>query len=143
MFATALNDFVRDAGILYFRGEELLSRTKRRGPKVITPPRHLWANIIPTLHAADLIRSKLKLPIKVNSAYRTPAYNEMLGNGADSQHVAFRALDMTCDDLPALIEVTLETLNALAARGTSTGVGVYPTFVHIDVGAPGKKIRRW
>lgn len=130
--------------VMYFRAPELLSRRVGGGPKVDAPPVELWPRIIPTLHAADLIRHELGAPITVNSGYRTPTYNAGLGNVATSQHVQFRALDLSAADLPRLVAIATRILDAFDARGLSTGLGLYNNFVHIDIGAPStNKRRRW
>lgn len=130
-------------GSMHFRAAELLSREVRGESKKVAPPVELWANIIPTLHAADLIRDRLNLPVRVVSGYRTHAYNLLVDGSPTSEHVEFRALDLACDHHQQLIHVASIVMDQLAARGLATGFGVYDTFVHIDVGATKSHHRRW
>lgn len=130
-------------GSMHFRAGELRSREVRSGPKMVGPHDHLWGNIIPTLHAADLIRDRLGTPVRVVSGYRTPEYNMLVDGSPTSEHVEFRALDLAADDHARLIEIATDVMDALDARGCATGLGIYDTFVHIDVGATKQHRRRW
>jgi hypothetical protein len=79
--------------------------------------------------AFEALREEVGLPLVVLSAYRTSAHNRAVGGARDSQHVQGRALDL----LPPK-GWTVEQLAAVA-RGIPAirGLGVYPTFLHIDV----------
>lgn len=77
-------------------------------------------------------RAGRDIPLVVNSAYRTAAYNAAIGGSPRSQHVQGRALDLRpvdpryLDDLYDVIRRRAEAV--LAIRG----VGRYATFVHLD-----------
>uniref|UniRef100_Q07J52 Murein endopeptidase K n=1 Tax=Rhodopseudomonas palustris (strain BisA53) TaxID=316055 RepID=Q07J52_RHOP5 len=83
-----------------------------------------------------------KQPIKIISAYRSPATNAMLrrrssGVARFSQHTLGHAMDFYIPGVP------LEQIRAAGLRLQRGGVGFYPTsgspFVHLDTG----NIRHW
>lgn len=75
------------------------------------------------------IRETLDEPITVNSTYRDVYYNKINKGSSDSQHVKGNAIDFTCKHID-LLHIT--ALNDKEVNGG--GVGLYDTFVHIDVG---------
>jgi len=72
--------------------------------------------------------------IKINSAYRTVSHNAKIGGKADSRHVRGMAADIVISG------VTPAALAKYCAEIGVGGIGVYPTFVHVDVWGVG---RRW
>ncbi len=75
---------------------------------------------------------------EIISGYRSPEYNEYLRRlgrqvAAGSLHLAGMAIDF------AFPGVATKDLSRTAMRFAAGGVGLYPDFVHIDVG----RIRRW
>ena len=86
------------------------------------------------------MRDKAKKPIIITSGYRCPAYNRRPENnggvgGADwSQHMLGRAADIVIEGWDP-VEVA-----ALAEEVGFVGIGIYNTFVHVDVrdGAPAR-----
>ena len=86
------------------------------------------------------IRDKVKVPITINSFYRTVSYNEKIGGAPKSKHKIGMACDMlvpvgyTVDSFAKIIE---------AIVGENSGIGKYykSNFVHLDVAKNGK--RRW
>ena len=83
-----------------------------------------------------------KQPIKIISAYRSPATNAMLrrrssGVARHSQHTLGHAMDFFIPGIP------LEQVRAAGLRLQRGGVGFYPTsgspFVHLDTGS----VRHW
>jgi uncharacterized protein YcbK (DUF882 family) len=93
-------------------------------------------------HLVDLlekIRAKFGKEIRVNSAYRTPSYNRSLSGAAKySQHMYGNAADITIPGVtPREIYNWVNTFH-------QGGLGVYPTFTHIDVRDKlGGKLARW
>lgn len=103
----------------------------RRGVTNSYPLKPQWENIVPTLRIVDDLRDQLNSPIVLLSSYRNREYNQKCGGVIDSQHRFFRALDI------AAAEHSPQTVyNILLERrreGKWTGgLGLYPTFVHID-----------
>lgn len=65
----------------------------------------------------------------INSAYRTPAKNKSVGGATYSQHMYGIAADIVVKGVtPKQVAAYAETL--LPNKG---GIGIYPTFTHIDV----------
>lgn len=90
--------------------------------------------------AFEALRAAVGLPLRVLSAYRTPAYNAAVGGSPNSQHVQGRALDLQPPDGWTPLQL------AAVARDIPeiVGVGFYPArgFVHIDV-RPGDRRVAW
>ena len=75
------------------------------------------------------IRDHFGKPVVINSGYRTEAKNKAVGGAAQSQHKYGRAADIRVDGVtPKQIKAYAETL--MPDWG---GIGVYPTFCHVDV----------
>ena len=81
---------------------------------------------LPTL--LEKIRLELG-PVSINSAYRTPAWNKKQGGVSNSQHVKGTAADIVVTGAsPLLVAQYAESL-----MPGSGGIGLYPTFTHVDV----------
>ena len=75
------------------------------------------------------IRSHFRAAVTVNSGYRTPGYNKKVGGATYSQHQYGAAADITVKGVdPKKVAAYAETL--MSGKG---GIGIYGTFVHIDV----------
>ena len=75
------------------------------------------------------IRDHFEAAVTVNSGYRTPAHNKKVGGAAYSQHLYGTAADITVKGVkPRDVAAYAETL--LPNTG---GIGIYDTFVHVDV----------
>lgn len=131
-FLTDMNDFLASQGIEYFSAHELCPvgrRANGNGPALKAAPRQLWPNIVPTLEVVEWLRGRIGGPIRVHSAYRDSAYNKAVGGASSSQHLQFRAMDISHPTVsPTEIAATLEKHPA----AHTFGVGTYRTFVHID-----------
>lgn len=74
------------------------------------------------------------VPLIVTSGYRTPEHNNKLeGAARASLHLSGRAADLK---VPGYDSRALAYAGALYARG---GIGVYPSFTHLDTGP----VRAW
>ena len=90
------------------------------------------------------IRVHFGLPVQINSAYRTAAYNARVGGARSSQHLYGRAADICIKGVP-VEKLAAYAQSLMPDRG---GIGIYPAkagvrdgaFVHVDVRA-GKS--RW
>lgn len=126
--------FVDGLGLRYITGREVVAPhcKRRRGVGNSIPPRHLWQNIVPTLRAADEIRHRLGVPLlAINSAYRSPAYNNTCPGAAKrSTHMQNLALDLVYDCGPKRV---FKMAKQLRKEGYfKGGVGRYSSFTHID-----------
>lgn len=85
----------------------------------------------------ERIRAIVGTSIVVGSAYRTAAHNRHIGGAANSQHVHGRALDLyppkgwSRDRFYAVIRGWAGTDDS-----DIYGLGIYPTFIHIDTREP-------
>ena len=75
------------------------------------------------------IRSHFGAAVTINSAYRTPQYNEKVGGVPHSQHCYGTAADITVKGR------TPEQVAAYARQIMPDwgGVGIYDSFTHVDV----------
>lgn len=74
------------------------------------------------------LRSILKKPITINSAYRTKAYNEKIGGAKSSYHCKGQAADIVCSG-KTILQIA-RTLEALGAKGII--MYTKSNFVHTD-----------
>jgi zinc D-Ala-D-Ala carboxypeptidase len=72
------------------------------------------------------LRDKVKKPIEIVSAYRTPEYNKKIGGAPKSQHVEGKAVDIKIKG------ITPKEVAKLAEEVGFDGIGIYPTFTHCD-----------
>ena len=78
------------------------------------------------------IRNQFGKPIIINSGYRTPEYNKKVGGATRSQHCYGTAADIVVDGVsPASVAAAAE--KALKEMDYPGGIGVYKSFVHVDV----------
>lgn len=133
------NAFIKSLGLKNFKPYEFLIKGHRNSdadsPAFQTntnPPRELWPNIAPTARVLDLLRGRLDAPIRTLSAYRSPAYNRAIGGARQSQHMRFSAVDFVAQGNSTPLDWAA-TLRGMRDEGLFLGgIGVYPTFVHID-----------
>lgn len=80
-----------------------------------------------TVEILQAVRDYFGKPVIINSAYRTPTYNKKIGGASKSQHVVGTACDINIKGVPpAAVASFLEKFYP------KHGIGLYPTFVHID-----------
>ncbi len=88
--------FLDSLQLKYFSIHEIMTGVGRNRQGVINdyPPREIWHNIAPTAIVLDHLRDYFDVPITINSGYRSPKYNPLIGGERRSQHTAFVALDI-------------------------------------------------
>jgi zinc D-Ala-D-Ala carboxypeptidase len=82
------------------------------------------------------LRDTLGKPVVITSGYRTITYNKKCGGIATSLHLKGMAADIKVSGMtPLQVAQAADKLGFL-------GIGIYPTFTHVDVGGStsGKKI---
>ncbi|WP_028315171.1 YcbK family protein [Desulfatibacillum aliphaticivorans] len=91
------------------------------------------------ISALQALRDQVSLPLSITSGFRCNHHNESVGGAAQSFHTLGMAADVDCSD-----GLTAEDL----ARAAETipafqqgGIGIYPSWVHLDVRTTGKA--RW
>jgi len=95
--------------------------------------RHVIINM-DLVNKLQQLRDFYKKPIKI-TAYRSPEYNAIVpGASKNSYHIKGKAADFHIDGVPMI-----DLYNKCISIGFS-GVGIYDTWVHADVG---DTIRRW
>lgn len=130
-------DFIEPAGLVHFDAAEFLvlgSGHFNTGPAFglnTAPPESLWPNIVPTARVLDELRERLDAPIRITSAYRSPAYNAAIGGKQHSWHVQFRACDITVDGVSVskVADTLMKMRNEKIFLG---GIGRYARFTHVD-----------
>lgn len=126
--------FIDSLGLRHLTAHEIISphRGVYGGVANELPPKNLWHKLVPTLKVADEIRERLGVPlVRITSAYRRPEYNRRIpGAASRSYHVRNQALDLVfgCSSRDAAA-MTRKLRNQRFYRG---GLGVYPSFIHID-----------
>lgn len=78
----------------------------------------------------EIIRLHYNKPLHINSGYRTVQYNASLKNSSPkSQHILGKAADIWLNDVsPKQLYSWLDS-----SYPNSLGIGIYNTFVHVDV----------
>lgn len=96
-------------------------------------PQSLIANVKLLAENLQALRDYLGEPVRVNSGYRTPAYNKKVGGKPKSFHLKAMAADITVKSKsPRQLAAIIEKLIA-AKIMKQGGLGLYPGFVHYDV----------
>lgn len=119
------------AGVKHFSADEVFFRGARDAKLQLNtdPPRNVWPQLVAVTAVADEARRRLGKPLRINSAYRSPAYNRAISGARMSQHVKGAALDLSGS--PAALHKVLTQMRSEGLfRG---GIGRYRTFVHVDV----------
>jgi len=81
---------------------------------------------------------RFERPILLHSGYRTPQTNAGLeGAARNSRHMEGQAADIELRDVP--VAQVAEAASSFSRLYDFMGVGVYPGFVHVDIGPK----RRW
>jgi uncharacterized protein YcbK (DUF882 family) len=75
------------------------------------------------------LRDRLNVPLIINSAYRCPERNKQVGGADNSQHLYGKAADISLHTIP----LQIEEIKRIARQIGFTGVGLYNTFIHLDV----------
>jgi hypothetical protein len=133
-FTGAKADFQKlldEHGVRYFNADEVFYRGARDAKLQLNtdPPRSLWPSLLAVTKVADEARHRLGKPLRINSAYRSPAYNRAISGASASIHVRGGALDLSGS--PATLHRILKEMRAEGLfRG---GIGRYKTFCHVDV----------
>lgn len=90
------------------------------------------------LDLLEAIRTKLGEPVLITSAYRCESHNLKCGGKPKSQHLLGKAADIHVKSMtPKQLHTFLEKNFKIG------GMGLYPTFVHVDVRKYSGKPIRW
>lgn len=120
--------------IVHFGPHELLVKggSHARNGLNTDPPETLWSNAVPLVELLEDIRKTLGRRTRLNSVYRSPAYNKAIGGAKKSQHMEFTAADIVVEGMtPAKV---FAEVNTMRGRGRfAGGLRPYETFTHVDV----------
>jgi len=95
-------------------------------------PEALEANVRLLATQLQALRDFIAIPITINSAYRTEAYNASVGGSPKSQHKQGKAADLvTAKYTPKQLANIIKKL-IKEGKMMQGGVGVYPSFCHYD-----------
>ena len=96
-------------------------------------PKEVLANVKELATNLQVIRDEIGVSIKVNSGYRSPAYNKRIGGVSKSQHLVGKASDLRARGMtPKELHKVILTL-IKDGKISEGGVGLYRTFVHYDI----------
>ncbi|MEL6235726.1 MAG: D-Ala-D-Ala carboxypeptidase family metallohydrolase [Pseudomonadota bacterium] len=137
-YAQAVNAYLAQEGITRFTARDIAvlgagSTSLYRTTYGMNdhPPLEAWERILPTLRVLEAFLARCACEIEVISSYRNERYNTALGSATRSQHLRFTAIDFiastgTPEDWRGIL---IALRNEGLFRG---GIGVYPSFVHVD-----------
>lgn len=124
----------------HFKLSEFLYSSTLESPKPICADIYKEQNIITNEvynnlynlchHILEPVRTALGFPIYVNSGYRCPNLNKLIGGSLSSQHLRGEAADITCSDNLTLFRC-LQTLefDQLIWYGNPKK---FPRFIHVS-----------
>ena len=95
-------------------------------------PEALEANVRLLSVQLQALRDFIGIPITINSAYRTEAYNASIGGSPKSQHKLAKAADLVTQKYTPRQLATIIKKLIKQGKMMQGGVGVYPSFVHYD-----------
>jgi uncharacterized protein YcbK (DUF882 family) len=95
-------------------------------------PEALEANVRLLATQLQALRDHIGIPIHLNSAYRTEAYNASIGGSPKSQHKLAKASDLTTQKYTPKQLATIIKKLIKEGKMMQGGVGIYPSFVHYD-----------
>jgi len=79
------------------------------------------------IEALDMLRSFYNSPISINSSYRSPRHNALVGGAPLSRHKMGDAADI------GIVGKDKEEIRRIAEKmGGWNGVGLYNSFIHLD-----------
>ncbi len=98
-----------------------------------TMPEEVLCNIKDLADNLQVLRDFLGEPVRINSAYRSPAHNKSIGGSKNSQHLIGKASDIRVRDIETKdLYLIIESL-IIDGKMTEGGLGLYNTFVHYDI----------
>lgn len=94
----------------------------------------------------EKIRSKLGIPIKINSGYRCPRHNAAVGGAEFSRHLAGCAADITWAGIILNVKQTSlfrKELVTIAEEYKIYGIGWSTQYIHVDTDVTRKRLTQW
>ena len=96
-------------------------------------PKEVLINIQKLANQLQILRNKVGVSVKINSAYRCIKHNKSIGGVSNSQHVLGKAADVVINGFKAA--KTFDLISELIDKGDMLqgGLGSYNTFTHYDI----------
>ena len=96
-------------------------------------PEELIPNIVKLAGNLQVIRNEIGCSLHINSAYRSPEHNKSIGGVKNSQHTLGKAADIASrNHTPKELYFIISNLIA-AGKLDIKGMGLYKSFVHVDI----------
>lgn len=96
-------------------------------------PEEVKANVIRLAAALQVVRDSIKVPIIINSGYRSPAHNEAVGGAPRSTHITGMGADIRARGMsPGHLFDRIEQL-IKENKIPKGGLKAYRTWVHYDI----------
>lgn len=98
-----------------------------------TMPADVYQNILLLVTQLEIIREYVGASIAVNSGYRSPFHNRVVGGAPNSFHVKGMASDIRAKGMShrALYVLILQLMQD--GKIIKGGISLYPSFVHYDI----------
>ena len=95
-------------------------------------PKEVLINIQKLANQLQILRNKVGVSVKINSAYRCIKHNKSIGGVSNSQHVLGKASDVVINGFKA--SKTFDLISELINDGNMLqgGLGAYNSFTHYD-----------
>lgn len=105
---------------------------KPNEPKLASPDKPDSYNMLQVrpMFAIDALRGLLGRSVRINSGYRTPSRNKAVRGSPRSQHLDGNAFDI---DTVGWTHEQRRDLILYARKLGFNGIGIAPTFIHIDM----------
>ena len=94
--------------------------------------KQFWNNLKVLVPVLDAVREDLGHPVRLGSIFRNQRYNKCVRGDSKSQHLLFNAADCVGKGVENL-RLYQSVLNVRRSGFFKGGVGLYGTFVHVDV----------
>jgi uncharacterized protein YcbK (DUF882 family) len=96
-------------------------------------PKEVLINIQKLANQLQILRNKVGVSVKINSAYRCIKHNKSIGGVSNSQHVLGKASDVVISGFKA--SKTFDLISELINKGDMLqgGLGAYNSFTHYDI----------
>ena len=96
-------------------------------------PKEVLINIQKLANQLQILRNKVGVSVKINSAYRCIKHNKSIGGVSNSQHVLGKAADVVINGFKAA--KTFDLISDLINDGDMLqgGLGAYNSFTHYDI----------
>ena len=121
-----------------FTWGETFSNVSFNGKKyyrVIEPYPEYWDNVKKLATQLQIVRFNFGYPIKIDSWFRIPAYNPVIGGAPDSQHLYANA----ADTIKPFRVTSKNYLDCVLNKTSITGIGIQKSgSLHLDL----KKVKR-